>query len=126
MADARLRSLERDAMSDPAAETRLLRERPRTGALTEQDLRLANYLGHAPAAEAIGERPYPPGVRDLQARLIGLYDHGLEVALRAQVALARSFLPQFEAERRNSAVRRQTVHADRDSERALAFAGRGE
>jgi hypothetical protein len=33
---------------------------------------------------------------------------------------------QFEAERRNSAVRRQTVRADRDSERALAFAGRGE
>lgn len=99
MADARLRSLERDATNDPAAETRLLRERLRAGTLTEQDLRLAAYLGHAPAAEAIGERPFPPGVRDLQARLIGLYDHGLEAALRAQVALARTFLPQFEAER---------------------------
>lgn len=99
MSDERLRKLERAAADDPAAQVRLLRERLRAGALSEQDLRLAGYLGHAPAAEALGERPFPPGVRDLQARLIGLYDYGLEAALRAQVALARTFLPQFEAER---------------------------
>jgi preprotein translocase subunit SecA len=33
---------------------------------------------------------------------------------------------QFEAERRNSALRRQTVRTDRESERMLAFAGQGE
>jgi hypothetical protein len=99
MSDQRLRRLEREAEADPAALVRLLRERLRAGALSEQDLRLAAYLGHAPAAEAIGERPFPPGVRDLQARLIGLYEFGLEAALRAQVALARAFMPQFEADR---------------------------
>lgn len=99
MGDERLRRLEREAASDPMAHTRWLRERLRAGALTEQDLRLAGYLGDVAAADAVGERPYPPGVRDLQARLVGLYDFGLEVALRAQVALARTFLPQFEADR---------------------------
>ncbi len=99
MADERLRRLERDADSDPTAQVRLLRERLRAGALSEQDLKLAAYLGHAPAAEAVGDRPYPPGVRDLQARLIGIYEFGLEAALRAQVALARAFMPQFEADR---------------------------
>jgi preprotein translocase subunit SecA len=75
--------------------------------------------------------------------LVSLQDALFETnAARSAAALARAFgargevprwlaaalrrFAQFEAERRNSAVRRQTVRADRDSERALAFAGRGE
>lgn len=99
MGDEAMRRLARRAGDDPLAEARLLAARLRSGQLGRADLRLAAWLGHAPASAALGEAPFPPGVRDLQARILGLYDFGLPAALRAFAAAARFFLEAHEVER---------------------------
>lgn len=63
MADERQRELERKASAgDVEAEAKLLLERVRSGDLTEERLKLAAYLGHEPAAVAVGiaASPFPP------------------------------------------------------------------
>ena len=58
MTDERQRELERQASSgDVQAEVKLLLERVRAGELTEDQLRLAAFLGHEPAGSALGSEP---------------------------------------------------------------------
>lgn len=54
MTDQRLRSRERAASLDPAAESALLRERVRAGRLSPERLELAAYCGHEWARIALG------------------------------------------------------------------------
>lgn len=58
MADAERRERERSASADEQAQ--LLRERLRSGELSEEALELCAYLGHGPAIDALG-RPAPAG-----------------------------------------------------------------
>lgn len=92
MTDARLRDAERrwretGALADEAA---WLRERVRAGALDDERLRLAAYVGHAAARLALAtpvlSSPY------VQAWIYGLQPWGVEPAQRAAVAAARRAL----------------------------------
>lgn len=96
--DARLRRLAREAPDDPQVAARLLAERVRAGQASQADLRLLALLGHAAASEVLGQPPPSAQVRDLQARLLLLWDFGLAIGLRANVAAARFFLEAWELE----------------------------
>ncbi|MCO5170926.1 MAG: hypothetical protein M9894_31745 [Planctomycetes bacterium] len=92
MSDARLREAERrwresGALADEAA---WLRERARAGALTDEALRLAAYVGHAAAAAALASPPLAPAY--VQAWIYGLQPWGVEACQRAAIAAARRAL----------------------------------
>jgi|GEM_PF-1914207 len=61
MADARLRELTRQERADLDVQVRLLRERVRSGELSEARLNAFAALGHAAAAHALGREPPPCG-----------------------------------------------------------------
>lgn len=89
MADERLQELRRAwAEGDLETQVRLLRERVRIGASTEELVRLAAWLGDT-AAQALSPSPVeqPGDARELLARL---RVHGWDALIRAQLAIARA------------------------------------
>lgn len=89
MSDQRLRELERRvAEGDGAAEAPLLAERVRAGTLAPDRLRLAAYLGHPPAREALGDEA-PVLREDPDSWIRGLADWGPQAWVRAAIAAAR-------------------------------------
>lgn len=95
MADERERELERrfrqsGSVDDEAA---WLKERLRAGRLPEEPLRLAALVGHRAACLALDQEP----ALELEALAQGLVEHGRAVVLRAQLALARAALPEWES-----------------------------
>lgn len=96
MTDRRLRELERRlAEGDAAAEAPLLAERLRAGTLAPERLRLAAYLAHAPARDALADAA--PRLReDLEGWIRGLAEWGPQAWVRAAVAAARRVLSLYE------------------------------
>ena len=89
MSDQRLRELERRvAEGDGAAEAPLLAERVRAGTLAPNLLRLAAYLGHPPAREALGDDA-PVLHTDPDSLIRGLEAWGPQAWVRAALATTR-------------------------------------
>jgi hypothetical protein len=84
--DDRRRQAEREAARDPAAASRLLLERVRSGELDEERLRLAAWLGDPAAAAAC--RVDPPD--DLAGWVVAVADWGQQAFVRLQVAALRA------------------------------------
>jgi hypothetical protein len=96
VADERLRTVEREALSgDPAARARLLRERVRVGALTRERLALAASLGDEVARLAAPDEPLLPG--GVASLLDALERWGREPLGRAALSAARAALPRWAA-----------------------------
>jgi hypothetical protein len=90
--DERLRKLEREAaQGDASATARLLVERVRLGELSDERLRLAAYLGHPTAREAVGDAL--PAPEDALEWVRALDGHGREACVRAALTAARHSLP---------------------------------
>lgn len=86
--DRQLRELERRAGGSEEDQARLLLARVRVGRLDERRLRLAAYVGDAPARLAL--RWSAPDLAPLRTWLVDLRPWGPEAAARAALAAART------------------------------------
>ena len=94
MADQRARNLSRELELDGSiqAAARILVERLRVGAVRPERAWLAGYLGHGPAALAVGVVPHAVGndLRFLEEWLQGFASVGREAWVRAALAVTRA------------------------------------
>lgn len=95
MSDRGSRELERRLADDPQAEAELLARGLRQGEIDPERLKLAAYVGHVPAAAALGERALPPS-GNLETFLRGLEAWGAPAWGRAALAAARLALAFWE------------------------------
>lgn len=87
MSDDRLRRSQRERELDPSEEVRWLSERLRSGALTQEQLELAAYLGHPGARVLAPQEAIPDEVEDFAEWLSGLDRWGPGCLVRAGLAL---------------------------------------
>jgi nucleotide-binding universal stress UspA family protein len=109
--DRRSRELERHLGDDPQAEAELLARGLRAGELDLELLRLAAYLGHAPAQAALGDRA-PRAPLGLESFARGLEPWGPPAWTRAALGAARTALAFWEERHTDLAPREALAAAE--------------